>query len=463
MKSFITLCLSFFVCMGTIYGQTTLYSQNFNSGSASEWSLNTSDLGGVTTMTPNYWIINNVYAGDPPLIINTPNEPSGITGSPESYYMHITSALGAGLGAENCTYNASGTHSYFAYIDTSITTTGYSNVNISFWWICKGNANAFGQVYYRTSASGTWTQIGSTGTTPVALDSYNTQNTWQQVTGIHMAAFDNQPFLEFAFRFKHAASGSDPAFGLDDIVIVGTPSATAPVASFTTTATTACQDSCITFTSTSTGSPTSVLWSSVPTATIANPNNDTTSICFPTAGTYTVTLVASNSTGSTNATAVVNVTPTPSPTITQVGNVLSVPAVYTSYQWYNGTSIIPGATTNSYTITASGTYGIVVDSAGCPGVAVITGTLHVNVISNSPGHYWLTQPGSNSLNLNSSKPLNDALIITIYDATGRKILNETWDAQSNTKQINDFSGANGLYIIKLSNSYTSTILKWLKG
>jgi hypothetical protein len=144
--------------------------------------------------------------------------------------------------------------------------------------------------------------------------------------------------------------------------------------------------------------------------------------------------------------------------------VLSVPAVYTSYQWFtSGPSPIPGATTNSYTISAPGLYGIEVDSAGCIGLDTLTAsTLHINTINNLAISYWVTQINNSTVSVNASKPLNDALAITIYDATGRKVLDAVWDAGSYTKQINNLSVATGLYIIKLSNTYTSQVFKWLK-
>ena len=113
MKKLATLCLSLFACFGAAHAQTVLYSQTFDSTYA-DWSLNTSDLGGVTTMTPNYWIVNSVYTGSAIAPTVTPNEPSGIYGNPESAYLHIRSAIGPA----NATFNASGNHSYTASLNT---------------------------------------------------------------------------------------------------------------------------------------------------------------------------------------------------------------------------------------------------------------------------------------------------------------------------------------------------------
>src|ERR1700749_3234157 len=89
MKKLFTFLLSLYV-----YGasaQTTIYTQTFNS-SYTDWSLNTTDLGGDASLSDNQWIVNNTYAagllGSP-----TASEPSGITGYPTSNYLHIYSLM----------------------------------------------------------------------------------------------------------------------------------------------------------------------------------------------------------------------------------------------------------------------------------------------------------------------------------------------------------------------------------
>ncbi len=458
MKSLIIFCLSLFVCIGVTHAQTMIYSQNFES-TYPEWTLNsTVSIAGVAgtnnVPTGNEWLVNNVYTG----VTATPHETAGIIGEPTSYYLHMNcGTTWSGTFGLNDNYLANGSGEvYIAQMTTPQSTIGFTNVYFSFWWLCKGDATGDeGNVYYSTDGGTTWTQI--TGT------NFYSTTTWS-LDSLHLAAFDNQASLEFAFTFTDANTGAhDPEFGIDDISLYGTTSVvTAPVASFTAPETTTCQDSCITFTSTSTGTITSINWTA-PGATVGSPSTTPTSICFPAAGTYTVTLYAYNGTAVDSFSKPITVNPTPHPTITQSGNVLSVLPAYTSYQWYNGLSPIVGANTNTYTITATSTYGIVVDSAGCPGFDSLTATtLHVANINNSYSHYWIAQPNNSSVSINSSKPLNDALAITIYDATGRKILDETWDPGSYTKEINSLTITNGLYIIKLSNAYTSTVFKWFK-
>ncbi len=464
-KLFILLLL---LVVGRSYGQTTIYSQTFNSGSAPDWTLNSSDLGGDVTLTGNQWIINNSYVGPPPLGSTTPSQPSGITGFPNSYYMHIyCGPTLSSLYGTNCNYNASGSATHFAYLSTATSTTGYTGVSFSFWWICQGDATTVGKVYYRTSTSGTWTLI----TTPIT--NYNLSSTWTKQT-ITMAAFDNQATLEFAFQFNQNGSGSDPAFGIDEIEVKGTASTgVKPVASFTTSPTpaTICTDSCLTLTSTSTisvGTIDSVAWYAVYAGfpvrlSNANPFSLCTTAPFNVPGTYNVRLRAYGGSGYDSANGTVTVNASPHPAITKTGKTLSVPSTgYTSYKWYNASGPISGATNASYTYSVSGTYTILVDSGGCKGMASMTvSTAGISLVTNAENTFWSTQESGN-LTIHAAENVFEPLNISIYDATGRTVFRQPWPRGDNSVPVSTSGYAQGLYIIKLSNERMSTILKLMK-
>ncbi len=141
----------------------------------------------------------------------------------------------------------------------------------------------------------------------------------------------------------------------------------APVAAFTASATTLCENDCIDFTDNSTSSPTNWSW----TFTGANPSSSAlqnpTSICYGTAGTYTVTLVASNSFGSNSTSMTVTVNPNPtasagSSTTITIGNSTTLNATGGgTYLWSTG------ETSSSITVspTASTQYCVTVNSNGC--------------------------------------------------------------------------------------------------
>ena len=105
-------------------------------------------------------------------------------------------------------------------------------------------------------------------------------------------------------------NGSCPTATAAVIVTVNT--CIPPVANFTTSGSTACTGDCITFSSTSTGNPTSVSWQFL--GGSANPStssSNTVTVCFYTPGTYTIQLTATNANGSDVLTQTIFVAPLP--------------------------------------------------------------------------------------------------------------------------------------------------------
>jgi Zn-dependent metalloprotease/PKD repeat protein len=144
-----------------------------------------------------------------------------------------------------------------------------------------------------------------------------------------------------------------------------TQNALAPVASFSSGITNFCAGTCINFTDNSTNSPTSWSWSfpgsTTPTSTAQNPTN----ICYNTAGTYNVSLTASNNAGGNTNTvnSYITVNPVPTTPLVAVSPSNSVcngefvtltvtnPCLNCSYSW----SPFP-MTGTSVQIVATGTY-----------------------------------------------------------------------------------------------------------
>jgi len=451
MRSLITFCLSLFVCAGA---NAQIYTQDFNSGAPSDWTLNSGEIGGTTSPTGNQWLINNVYSGG--ISTATPNQPGGITGSPNSNYLHINCgpALSSIYGL-NANFLAGAAGTLVTSMNTAISTTGYTNVNFNFWWLCEGDASSYGTVYYRTATSGSWTQI----TTPIT--NYNLTSSWTSQS-IHLAAFDNQANLEFAFVFTAGASGNDPAFAVDEVTVTGTPSSSVPTPSFTLTPSPVCQDSCVTFTNTTVGAIDSFRW-----VVVGYPLTGNTSpyqLCIPSiipAGTYTMRMYVfkSGAVDSTDRSLTIN--PAPHPVITRTGNTFSVTGTYTSYKWFNGATAITGATNSSYTTTVKGSYSVVVDSGGCKGTATYS-TLSVGGVNTNAQAFWVNQASSNAISIFAAEPLDEQLSVSVFDATGRDMHSEVWQKGTIDKQIDAAFYAPGLYYIRISGHGSVSTLRWLK-
>lgn len=214
--------------MGAIAnGQTILYTENFET--APTFTLNTSDVGS-TAGGANTWLINNTYAGGNGdvdcsgftitfTIPSTAGQPGGIQPA-NGGYLHTASTEAVADGITCCSFAAAdgfctspGNH--FARMSADISTVGQSDVTLSFWWLCNGGNQNYGEVYYSTNGGGSWNLI----TTPIGQ--YRNQPTWTQQS-IMLPAFDNQATLRFGFRFVNGTSlfgAQDPGFGIDDIQV----------------------------------------------------------------------------------------------------------------------------------------------------------------------------------------------------------------------------------------------------
>lgn len=207
----ITILLASLLLGTSSFAQTTLFSDDFESGSG-QWTLNASGSGG------NEWVVNNVYLGGLfGLIADTPNQPAGITNNPQSTYLHVTNNAICTAGICNANYDASSTSDYYTQIAAPINASAATNVTLSFWYLCAGlTGTAFGTLEYSVDGGATWVATGT---------SYVNTGSWTQET-VSLPAWDNVAALSFRFRWENtnSASGSDPSFSVDDILVEGTTS-----------------------------------------------------------------------------------------------------------------------------------------------------------------------------------------------------------------------------------------------
>jgi uncharacterized delta-60 repeat protein len=169
----------------------------------------------------------------------------------------------------------------------------------------------------------------------------------------------------------------------------------------------------------------------------------------------TYTVVGTSAGGCINSDTVrVTIIPNPAvPTITRVGDTLYSSAA-SSYQWYMGSSLIPGETNNSYTLDTNGTYHVVVfNSFGCSttstsitiigiGINEQTSSLSLNVFPNPANEILI-------LDLNLLKASD--VKINLMNIEGQLIYSEKigeFNGQL-TKQIDLKETANGIYYLQV--------------
>lgn len=304
------------------------------------------------------------------------------------------------------------------------------------------------EVAVSTDCGGTYTTVYSKSNTTlatapaIASEFIPTSTQWRTET-VNLASYIGQAGVIVAFR-------NLPGYGnniyVDNINLTGIATAGAPVAAFSTASNTVCAGNTITYTNTSTNSPTSYAWTfaggTPSTSTAANPT-----VTYNTAGTYTVTLTATNAQGSNTSTQtnLITVNPTPttptisaggSTTICQGGSVTLTSSSATGNTWSTG------ATTQSITVSTAGTYTVTVSNGTCSKTSAGT-SVTVNPLPSTP---TISASGATTFCAGGS------VTLTSSSATGN-----TWSTGATTQSIT--VSTNGTYTVTYSNgscSATST-------
>ncbi|MFN0031617.1 MAG: gliding motility-associated C-terminal domain-containing protein [Flavobacteriales bacterium] len=215
-----TLLTSLFACMlmPAAAQDVLLMTEDFELGNGA-FTLN--EGGPAANNGNNIWIVNDVYDG----ALTYPNTTTEditnggtISFAPTSNYLHIHDQPS---GILNANYNASAAADRFAYTTFGVCTYGMSDVHMGFFYLCEGNAAAFGQVYYSIDG-GAWTQVG--------LPQYNNMSVWQY-SDLTLPIWDNVGNLRFGFRWQNNA-GTPPSnisFAIDEITVVATQETLDPI------------------------------------------------------------------------------------------------------------------------------------------------------------------------------------------------------------------------------------------
>lgn len=149
-------------------------------------------------------------------------------------------------------------------------------------------------------------------------------------------------------------------------------------------------------------------------------------------------------------------------TVTQNINTLTANQNGAAYQWFNyDTNMnIVGATNQSYTASVNGNYGVEISSGSCveKSMPITVNSLGMETFSDSE---ILLYPNPVKTNLVVDIPtISDAVILELYDITGKKILDKT---SSGTKIVLDLSSLNsGVYFLKARSNTKYSITKIIK-
>jgi PKD repeat protein len=237
---------------------------------------------------------------------------------------------------------------------------------------------------------------------------------------------------------------------------------TAPVANFSQTATTVCENGTITFNNTSTNA-TSYAWdfgagATPQYATTAGPHT----ITYTTSGTKTVTLVAADATMQTNtktSTVTVNAAPA-APTVTLNGNTLSATGSGT-FQWYLDGSAISGATGATHTVTTNGSYTVTVTSTNsCTSTASQAVNTEVGIEKLAAANIRIyPNPTNGAITVNTGN-LSGVSVVSVSNILGEVVAKEVTSNKVVTLNLDGQS--NGVYFITIQNSDKNIVSKIIK-
>lgn len=174
----------------------------------------------------------------------------------------------------------------------TINLTGNNGITLNFTYIEGGDGlNDNATLWYYDGT--TWMELADPASTNNGSCSSGDGQWTAYSIGLPSSA-NNNPNVKIGFRWKNNSDGvaAPVSFAVDDLSLSLIP----PTASFTASSTTICQNNCITFNNSSTFQPGATFaWS------FGNGQNSTSqdpgSICYPTAGTYTVSLTVTDANG----------------------------------------------------------------------------------------------------------------------------------------------------------------------
>jgi PKD repeat protein len=464
--------LMFYLLLATVttYAQDTLVYENFETGGL-EFTLNTTDESGVSAAAGyNQWVVNNFFTGGSGqlncggfpttfTIPDTPLQPASITGGATTNYMHLSSDAAQAAGINNCSFLAAnglcGNDEYnFTRMTQAINTVGYDSVNVSFIWLCEGGNNTYGEFYYSIDQGNSWILVSSSG-------QFSNQGNWT-TSMISLSNFSGQASLMFGFRFVNEVTftANDPGFAIDEFLVTATVASPPPVAAFSVSDSTICINSCVDFTDISSNNPTSWFWIFQGATTSFSNQQNPVGICYTAPGTYPVTLIVGNSSGTDTLTiAAMVVFPAPAPpVITASGDTLFATPGYTSYEWYLDGNLLPGAISDTLIALSNGLYAVTgIDSNGC---SASSSQFLVNTSVNekeSVSVFVYPNPVTETLFTETPEGRHE---ITIYDITGK--VNSRVSVTGKNHALSVANLNEGSYVLRIRSGDTNTYIRFVK-
>lgn len=163
-------------------------------------------------------------------------------------------------------------------------------------------------------------------------------------------------------------------------------------------------------------------------------------------GDYSLKVTNASGCNVTSNTAVVSTYPSiPKPVVTQVASILSVPAVYDSYQWYRNGRAIGGDTSSSMNLLFDGNYWVEVsDKNGCKKLSdtVLIQKLSVDNLNTQANYTIYPNPTTGKLIIDA----NQKFSVDVLDILGKSILSQQKNGEVDLSNYPD-----GVYLLRMRN------------
>ncbi|MBX7241173.1 MAG: PKD domain-containing protein [Bacteroidia bacterium] len=274
--------------------------------------------------------------------------------------------------------------------------------------------------------------------------------------------------------FSEVGTGWDLDMSLYALpILCPNSSGSTPVASFTATPTAICTGQSVTYTSTSTGNPTSYLWTftggSPASSTAQNPT-----VTYSNTGTFSASLTATNASGSNTSTQnnliTVNAAPVSSFTYTGASGNYQFSSTSTgsptSYTWNFGDGGTSTQMNPLHSYTASGGYTVTLTVTNACGTNTSSQVIEasVGIEDEIEGEVKIyPNPNSGTFTLEVSNTNEDKIALSLFDIQGKQIFSESYSVMSGNlkKELNMSNLSEGAYFVRLSSGGKSSNYKLL--
>jgi PKD repeat protein len=301
--------LFLFICSSNnINAQTIFWSEDFNNGCTSGCeAINYNSTNGSWTQTIlgaegsdfNIWYISCAANGHTNNICGSGCQPVSSTATGAS--LHVGSHPNS-LGDIGAAYDAGGLCGLLTCPQTNrriesptINCTGFSNITCAFDYVELGAPPVDDALFWYYDGTA-WSMLVNTPSTNNS--GCGSAGRWTSYSINLPASANNNPNIKIGIQWMNNDDGlgSDPSFAIDNLKLF-VSQAPLPVPLFSASNVNFCDSVCISFTDSSINSPTTWQWIFTGANPAASTDQNPTNICYNVPGTYDVTLICSNSTG----------------------------------------------------------------------------------------------------------------------------------------------------------------------